>query len=154
MAEEATEATEAVEEGASAPNPKLAEIIDAIGRTSLKGLLALLDRARVVIAPDSGPVHMANALGTPTLGLYATTNPDRAAPYLWRDHVVNRYPDAVRRYLKKPIEAVSWGTRVRHADAMALICSVSSPWWPASAQASASSSSILHDTRACRGIVS
>ena len=97
------------------------EIIDAIGRTSLKGLLALLDRARVVIAPDSGPVHMANALGTPTLGLYATTNPDRAAPYLWRDHVVNRYPDAVRRYLKKPIEAVSWGTRVRHADAMALI---------------------------------
>ena len=97
------------------------EIIDAIGRTSLKGLLALLDRARVVIAPDSGPVHMANALGTPTLGLYATTNPDRAAPYLWRDHVVNRYPDAVRCYLKKPIEAVNWGTRVRHADAMALI---------------------------------
>ncbi|OLO04273.1 glycosyltransferase family 9 protein [Salinicola socius] len=97
------------------------EIIDAIGRTSLKGLLALLDRARVVIAPDSGPVHMANALGTPTLGLYATTNPDRAAPYCWRNQVVNRYPDAVRRYLKKTVETVSWGTRVRHADAMALI---------------------------------
>ncbi|WP_110707419.1 glycosyltransferase family 9 protein [Salinicola sp. CR57] len=97
------------------------EIIDAIGRTSLKGLLALLDRARVVIAPDSGPVHMANALGTPTLGLYATTNPDRAAPYCWRSHVVNRYPDAVRRYLKKSVESVNWGTRVRHADAMGLI---------------------------------
>ncbi|GHB14435.1 glycosyl transferase [Salinicola rhizosphaerae] len=97
------------------------EIIDAIGRTSLKGLLALLDRARVVIAPDSGPVHMANALGTPTLGLYATTNPDRAAPYLWRDYVVNRYPDAVERYLQKSPGDVTWGTRVRHADAMALI---------------------------------
>lgn len=97
------------------------EIVDAIGRTSLKGLLALLDRARAVIAPDSGPIHMANALGTPTLGLYATTNPDRAAPYCWRDHVVNRYPDAVEQYLQKSADTVTWGTRVRHADAMSLI---------------------------------
>ncbi|WP_251975782.1 glycosyltransferase family 9 protein [Salinicola avicenniae] len=97
------------------------EIIDAIGRTSLKGLLALLDNARAVIAPDSGPVHMANALRTPTLGLYATTNPDRAAPYCWREYVVNRYPDAVARYLQKPLDQITWGTRVRHADAMSLI---------------------------------
>lgn len=98
-----------------------AAIIDAIGSSSLKGLLALIDRARMVIAPDSGPVHMANALGTPTVGLYATTNPDRAAPYLWREFVVNRYPDAVRTYLHKDPEAITWGERVRHPDAMSLI---------------------------------
>ncbi|OLO12325.1 glycosyl transferase [Chromohalobacter japonicus] len=96
-------------------------VIDAIGGTSLKGLLAMLDRARMVIAPDSGPVHMANALRTPTLGLFATTNPDRAAPYCWRRFVVDRYPDAVRRYLHKSPEAIPWGTRVRHPDAMSLI---------------------------------
>ncbi len=96
-------------------------VIDAIGGTSLKGLLALIDRARAVIAPDSGPVHMANALGTPVVGLYATTNPDRAAPYCWRDFVVNRYPDAVRTYLHKSPEEISWGQRVRHPDAMSLI---------------------------------
>lgn len=96
-------------------------VIDAIGTTSLKGLLALIARARVVIAPDSGPVHMANALGTPTLGLYATTNPDRAAPYCWRDSVVNRYPDAVRAYLHQAPDEISWGQRVRHPDAMSLI---------------------------------
>ncbi|WP_163557861.1 glycosyltransferase family 9 protein [Halomonas sp. NO4] len=96
-------------------------VIDAIGRSSLKGLLALIDRAKVVIAPDSGPVHMANALGTPVVGLYATTNPDRAAPYRWRDYVVNRYPDAVRTYLHKEPEAIPWGQRVRHPDAMSLI---------------------------------
>ncbi|WP_110669579.1 glycosyltransferase family 9 protein [Salinicola halophilus] len=101
--------------------PAEIEINDAIGRTSLKGLLALLDRARAVIAPDSGPVHMANALATPTLGLYATTNPSRAAPYCWREHVVDRYPDAVAHYLQKPPESVTWGTRVRHSDAMSLI---------------------------------
>lgn len=96
-------------------------VIDAIGASSLKGLLALIARARVVIAPDSGPVHMANALGTPTVGLYATTNPDRAAPYRWREYVVNRYPEAVRAYLHRGPEEVTWGERVRHPDAMTLI---------------------------------
>lgn len=95
--------------------------INTLGKTSLKGLLAMIHQARVVIAPDSGPVHMANALGTPVLGLFATTNPDRAAPYLWRDYVVNRYPDAVRTYLGCSLDDIPWGTRVRHPEAMALI---------------------------------
>lgn len=96
-------------------------VIDAIGGSSLKGLLALIDQARLVIAPDSGPVHMANALGRPTVGLYATTNPERAAPYCWRQAVVNRYPDAVRTFLHKAPDEVPWGQRVRHPDAMSLI---------------------------------
>lgn len=98
-----------------------AKPVDALGRTSLKGLLALIERARAVIAPDSGPVHMANALGTPVVGLYATTNPERAAPYCWQAYVVNRYPDAVRTYLHKSPDEITWGARVRHPDAMALI---------------------------------
>ncbi|MBZ5487398.1 glycosyltransferase family 9 protein [Halomonas aquamarina] len=96
-------------------------VINAIGGTSLKGVLALIGQARAVIAPDTGPAHMANAMGTPTLGLYATTNPQRAAPYCWRDFAVNAYPEAVRAYLHKEVEAVNWGQRVRHQDAMALI---------------------------------
>ncbi|GAB2724643.1 glycosyltransferase family 9 protein [Halomonas garicola] len=98
-----------------------ASVINAVGATSLKGLLALIDGARAAIAPDTGPVHMANALSTPTLGLYATTNPDRAAPYLWREFVVNAYPRALRTYLNKGVDDVAWGQRVRHADAMGLI---------------------------------
>ncbi len=96
-------------------------VVDAIGATSLKGLLALIDRARAVVAPDSGPVHMANALHTPTVGLFATTNPERAAPYCWRDYVVNRYPQAVRSYMHKSLDGITWGQRVRHPDAMSLI---------------------------------
>lgn len=96
-------------------------VIDAIGAGSLKGLLALIEGARVVIAPDTGPVHMANALGTPTVGLYASSNPDRSGPYLWRHMVVNRYPEAVRTYLHKTVDEIAWGERVRHPDAMLLI---------------------------------
>ncbi len=92
-----------------------------IAKTSLKQLAALIDAADLVICPDSGPAHMATAFGTPVLGLYATSNPDRTGPFASRELTVNRYPDAVARYLKKPVENLRWGQRVRHADAMQLI---------------------------------
>ncbi|SEI88403.1 heptosyltransferase I [Allopseudospirillum japonicum] len=96
-------------------------LINAVGQTSLKALLALIRDARLVIAPDSGPVHMATAMQTPVVGLYATTNPQRAAPYLAQPWVVNKYPHAVQTYLNTQVEAVTWGQRVRHPQAMNLI---------------------------------
>jgi len=91
------------------------------GRTSLKQLYALIAAADVVLCPDSGPAHMATAAGTPVIGLYATSNPDRTGPYLSRNLCVNRYPDAVQRYLGKHVTDLRWGQRVRHPDAMQLI---------------------------------
>ena len=44
-------------------------------------MVDLLQRARVVIANDSGPLHIAAALGRPTLGLFGPTSPDRFGPY-------------------------------------------------------------------------
>jgi heptosyltransferase I len=94
---------------------------DLVGRTSLKQLFALIAAADLVICPDSGPAHMATAAGTPVLGLYATSNPERTGPYLSRDLCVNRYPDAVERYLGKRVSDLRWGQRVRHPKAMELI---------------------------------
>jgi heptosyltransferase I len=91
------------------------------GRTSLKELHALIAAADVVLCPDSGPAHMATAAGTPVIGLYATSNPDRTGPYLSRNLCVNRYPEAVQRYLGKGVTDIRWGQRVRHPDAMELI---------------------------------
>ena len=92
--------------------------VNLIGKTSLKQLVAVLERAEVVIAPDSGPAHLATAVNTPVIGLYATTNPDRARPYLYPELVINRYPEAVHRKYGKSVDDVRWGTRVRDADAM------------------------------------
>ncbi len=94
---------------------------DLVGRTSLKQLFALIAAADVVVCPDSGPAHMATAAGTPVIGLYATSNPDRTGPYLSRDLCVNRYPDAVERYLGRRVSDLRWGQRVRHPEAMQLI---------------------------------
>ena len=92
-----------------------------IGQTNLKQLLALLQRGTVLISPDSGPAHMATCVGTPVIGLYATSNPQRTGPYLSQRWVVNKYPQALRADGGKNVEEVSWGRRVRSPDAMDLI---------------------------------
>jgi len=89
-----------------------------IGQTSLKELLALLDEAHALVAPDSGPVHMATSVGTPVIGLYATSNPMRTGPYFNRQWVVNKYPEALEAELGKTVDQVSWGKRVRSPAAI------------------------------------
>ena len=89
-----------------------------VGRTNLKQLLALVEQATAMVAPDSGPAHLATAAGTPVIGLYAATNPDRARPYLSAAHVVNHYPDAVQAKYGKMPDELPWGTRVRDPGTM------------------------------------
>ncbi len=96
-------------------------VADLIGQTSLKRLLAVIDSADLLICPDSGPVHMATAVNTPVVGLYATSNPGRTGPHSSQHLVVNEYPQAVQREFGKPVEALRWGQRVRDPDAMDLI---------------------------------
>lgn len=96
-------------------------IVNLIAKTNLKQLLSLLQNAQCVVSPDSGPAHIATAVNTPVVGLYATTNPDRARPYLSSDWIVNRYPDAIRKKFKSSVAQVKWGARVRDSWAMQLI---------------------------------
>lgn len=95
--------------------------VNLAGRTTLKQLAAIIAAADLVICPDSGPAHMATALGTAVIGLYATSNPARTGPYLSAKYTINRYPDAVMRYLDKNVADIAWGRRVRHPDAMDLV---------------------------------
>ncbi|WP_232023959.1 glycosyltransferase family 9 protein [Sulfurivermis fontis] len=95
--------------------------INVIGQTSLKQLLALLSRATVLLSPDAGPAHLATAVGTPVIGLYACTDPDRARPYLSAAWTVNRYNEAVQAHYGKLPAQLPWGTRVRNDNAMTLI---------------------------------
>ena len=49
-------------------------------RQSVRELLWLLDGSAVVVSPDTGPYHMAVALGVPAVGLYAYLDPARVGP--------------------------------------------------------------------------
>ncbi len=92
--------------------------VNLVGKTSLKELLAVIDGAELLIAPDSGPAHMATAVNTPVIGLYACTNPDRARPYKSAQWVINKYPDAIRAEYHKTADELPWGIRVRRAGTM------------------------------------
>lgn len=56
-------------------------IANLAGRTSLKELVALLRAARLVVSNDTGPGHMAAALGMPLVLMFSWSNPARIAPY-------------------------------------------------------------------------
>lgn len=97
------------------------KVINLVGKTSLPQLLAVLGRARALIAPDTGPAHMGNLAGIPVIGLYASSNPRRTGPYRQPEFIVNRYPQALERYMNKTEAEVKWGQRVREAEVMSLI---------------------------------
>ncbi len=97
------------------------EALDLVGRDTLKQLPALLERADLLLTPDSGPMHIANAMGTKVLGLHAASNPERSGPYSDRRYCVDRYDDAARRYRGKPATELRWGSKIEHPGVMDLV---------------------------------
>ena len=69
------------------------EVVDALG-DDLRRLAWLLEGSALVVSPDTGPLHMSRALGTPVVGLYGYTNPRRYGPYrAFEDLVVDGYAE-------------------------------------------------------------
>jgi lipopolysaccharide heptosyltransferase I len=58
--------------------------------TDLRQLLELTRRARLLVAADTGPLHLACAVGTPVVGIYGPTDPARNGPFSPHDVVVRR----------------------------------------------------------------
>ncbi len=106
---------EAIEQGCAV------SLVNQIGKDTLPELLALLSRARVLVSPDSGPVHMATMVGTPVIGLYAATNPARSGPYLSGRWCVNAYAEAARRFRGCEPGQLPWNHKIEVPGVMDLI---------------------------------
>lgn len=96
-------------------------IIDYVGKTNLQELAWILKKAECVIAPDTGPAHIANAVNTPVIGLYAVVTSKLSRPYNYPDLVIDKFEQAVEKFLQKDPISISWKTRVHDRRAMALI---------------------------------
>jgi heptosyltransferase I len=60
--------------------------------TGLRKLVAILDRAELVLSPDTGPMHIAVALNRPTIALMANADPRRTGPYRrFQDLIVDAF---------------------------------------------------------------
>lgn len=95
-----------------------AALSNYVGQTNLKQLLALLASARLVVGPDSGPLHMAATVGTPALGLYAHSNPARTGPLAPGAQVVSVYEDLLKETTGKAAGEHPWGRRNHGAQLM------------------------------------
>lgn len=66
-------------------------VIDMLG-DDLRRLMWIIDQSALLISPDTGPLHIARALGTPVVGLFGHTNPKRSGPYgAYEDLIVDGY---------------------------------------------------------------
>lgn len=75
------------------------ELAEGIGArmappTNLRELAGILARAKVVIGADTGPLHLAAALGTRVIGLFGPTDPRRNGPYGQLSRCVDRFASA------------------------------------------------------------
>lgn len=78
--------------------PRTDQPINALN-SGIPALLALLEQSALVISPDTGPLHIAIALGRPVIGLYGSTNPRWVGPYRrCHDLLVDRYGEPGERY--------------------------------------------------------
>lgn len=96
-------------------------VIDQVGKDTLPQMLALLARARVLLAPDTGPLHMATMVGTPVIGLYAATNPARSGPYLSRQWCIDAYARAAAQFRDSTPQRLPWATKIEQPGVMEII---------------------------------
>jgi ADP-heptose:LPS heptosyltransferase len=67
--------------GAAVARSARAPVLNLAGRTSLRDLIGIFARARAAFGPDTGPMHIAAAVGTPVVSLWGATSPLRSAPW-------------------------------------------------------------------------
>lgn len=56
-------------------------VVDLCGGTTLRQLAAVSEQVDLLLSNDSGPLHLAAAMGTPVIGIYLCTSPSMTGPY-------------------------------------------------------------------------
>jgi heptosyltransferase I len=93
-------------------------VVNLVGQTDLSTLVSILGSVKVVLAPDTGALHLAVSQGTPAIGLYAHSNPRRTGPYYNRDLVVSCYDRQLELQYGASYKQLPWGKRLKGAQLM------------------------------------
>jgi len=97
------------------------ELINLTGKDTLQQLIALIDACDVVLSPDSGPLHLANALGKPVIGLYACTWSRRSGPFDSLHYCVDHFEQAAQDIMGASASSLRWGKRIERDGVMQMI---------------------------------
>lgn len=91
-------------------------ILNLCGKTSLRLLLSVVSQGSLLLCPDSGTLHIANALKVPVIGLFAIHDPNRVGPCNFKDLNVSVYEKLARSECKD--KTLPWRYRVKNPRAM------------------------------------
>jgi heptosyltransferase-1 len=111
------------------------DVVDLVGRTSLRDVIALMERAAVAIGPDTGPMHIASAVGTPVVALFGATSPARSGPWGWHHMVVRGDVACAPCYLSRcPIgrlcmEQIAPAAVLERVDRVLTGAAMREEWW-------------------------
>ena len=97
------------------------DALNLVGKDTLEQLIGLLSKAQIVLSPDSGPAHLANAVGTTVIGLYACTWSKRSGPYNSLEFCVDKFEEAALSHKHKTASELYWGTKIELPGIMDLI---------------------------------
>jgi len=93
--------------------------LNLAGRTTLKQLVAAVQQLDLLVSNDSGPMHLAAALGTPVLAIFTCTLPERAAP--WGKHAIIQPAIWCRGSYLKQCQRMECMQHIQPSDAAELI---------------------------------
>lgn len=109
-----------------------AKVLDLTGKTNLSQLASLLKRCHLLISNDSGPVHLAAAVGTPVVSIFTRNqpgiNPERWRPLGAKSRVVSVPLDTTVSFKKagsadsRYLEAIAAGEVLEAVDALFKLC--------------------------------
>lgn len=77
-----------------------------IGKTSLTELLTVIDGLDVLVTGDTGPLHLAVALKTSTVSLYASAEPEHTGPYQDRERHITLRVDDIPGEIRQPLQLI------------------------------------------------
>ena len=78
-----------------------ADVVDLSGKTGLADLMGALSHLGLLVTNDSGPMHLADALGTPVCGVFTCTSPVRSGPAGDMHELVSTQLSCAARYKKR-----------------------------------------------------
>jgi ADP-heptose:LPS heptosyltransferase len=107
---------------AAAISRAIPRAISVAGRTRLGETAALLRRCRLLVSGDTGPLHMAVALGVPAIGLFGPTNPGKYGPWSVLSEgrhraTVLRHPEPCQECSRPCVHTISAAECLAAADA-------------------------------------
>ena len=96
----------------SQPVPPFGNTIDLLNRTTLSELIWLLRRAAFVVSVDSGPMHIAAALGARLISIHTWSDPEKVGPYnrdawVWKDGTLAQVLDLAHTHATPDIRALA-----------------------------------------------